>query len=420
MAEQGFGKTTNGKVALILEGGSFRCQFTAGVLDVLMENGVTFGACYGVSAGTLCGLSFKSHQIGRPNRVNLAFCNDSRYMGSRAVATSGSLVGYDFILYDVQDRIDPFDTSTYLANPMPLFATVSDIVFGTADYLEVKDPILDIDAVRASTSMPLVTPPVEIDGHLYLDGGPTQGHVSSTVVAADPLARDGIAILREGVIREPVIRKALVELDGKPFRYFASKRGEWAKETAYVYPDLAVDALASATPLSSSVDQSTVSLLDLLLGLHGGMLGETCILTILVGLAFLLFTRTISFAIPGSIVGTVFVLTLIASGDLHTAVAEILSGGLMFGAVFMATDYVTSPFTTRGKLIYGIVIGLLTFLIRNFGSMNEGMSYAILMGNLLTPWFNEWGHQIPLGRVKPKKKAENKAAAASAGKGGAA
>ena len=71
-------------------------------------------------------------------------------------------------------------------------------------------------------------------------------------------------------------------------------------------------------------------------------------------------------------------------------------------------------------LIYGIVIGLLTFLIRNFGSMNEGMSYAILMGNLLTPWFNEWGHQIPLGRVKPKKKAENQAAAASAGKGGAA
>ena len=196
--------------------------------------------------------------------------------------------------------------------------------------------------------------------------------------------------------------------------------GFTSRMTAYVYPDLAVDALASATPLSSSVDQSTVSLLDLLLGLHGGMLGETCILTILVGLAFLLFTRTISFAIPGSIVGTVFVLTLIATGDLHTAVAEILSGGLMFGAVFMATDYVTSPFTTRGKLIYGIVIGLLTFLIRNFGSMNEGMSYAILMGNLLTPWFNEWGHQIPLGRVKPKKKAENKAAAASAGKGGAA
>lgn len=196
--------------------------------------------------------------------------------------------------------------------------------------------------------------------------------------------------------------------------------GFTSRMTAYVYPDLAVDALASATPLSSSVDQTTVSLMDLFLGLHGGMLGETCIAMILVGLAFLLFTRTISFAIPGSIVGTVFVLTLLTTGDLHVALAEIMSGGLMFGAVFMATDYVTSPFTTRGKLIYGVVIGLLTFLIRNFGSMNEGMGYAILMGNLLTPWFNAWGHQIPLGRAKRKKKADKKAAAASAGKGGAA
>lgn len=177
---------TTGKTALVLEGGSFRCQFTAGVLDVLMENGITFDACYGVSAGTLCGLSFKSHQIGRANRVNLAFCNDSRYMGSRAVAQSGSLVGYDFMLYDVQDRIDPFDTQAYLANPMPLFATVSDIVFGTPAYLEVKDPILDIDAVRASTSMPLVTPPVEIQGHFYLDGG-----ITDSVPVERALEHDG-------------------------------------------------------------------------------------------------------------------------------------------------------------------------------------------------------------------------------------
>lgn len=182
MAGQGKG----GRVALVLEGGSFRCQFTAGVLDVLMEQGVAFDACYGVSAGTLCGLSLKSRQIGRANRVNLAFCNDSRYMGTRAVAASGSLVGYDFILYDVQDRIDPFDTAAYLADPMPLIATVSDIVFGTPDYLEVKDPILDIDAVRASTSMPLVTPPVEIGGRRYLDGG-----VTDSVPVERALEHDG-------------------------------------------------------------------------------------------------------------------------------------------------------------------------------------------------------------------------------------
>ena len=189
-----------------------------------------------------------------------------------------------------------------------------------------------------------------------------------------------------------------------------------ARMTAYVYPDMAVDALASATPLADSVDKTTVSLLDLFLGLHGGMMGETCILAILLGLVYLLATGTIGFAIPGSIVGTVFVLSWIATGSLHAAVAEIMAGGLLFGAVFMATDYVTSPFTTKGKLIYGIFIGLVTFAIRYFGSMNEGMSFAILLGNLMVPWFNAWSHQIPLGYKKPKK--QKKAAKAAAKEGG--
>ncbi len=160
-----------GKTAIVLEGGSFRGQFTAGVLDVLLENDITIDACFGVSAGTLNGMNFKAKQIGRSNRVNLAFCNDPRYVGTSAVASSGSLVGYDFLFNDVQDRIDPFDNETFVANPMELYSTVTDIVFGTADYLPVKNTLLDLDAIRASTSLPLVTPVVELDGHLYLDGG---------------------------------------------------------------------------------------------------------------------------------------------------------------------------------------------------------------------------------------------------------
>ena len=192
--------------------------------------------------------------------------------------------------------------------------------------------------------------------------------------------------------------------------------GFTARMTAYVYPDMAVDALAEATPLADTVDKASVSLMDLFLGLHGGMMGETCILAILLGLAYLLATGTIGFAIPGSIVGTVFVLSWLATGSLHAAVAEIMAGGLMFGAVFMATDYVTSPFTTKGKLMYGIFIGLVTFAIRYFGSMNEGMSFAILLGNLMVPWFNAWGHQIPLGFKKAKK--QKKAAKEAAKEGG--
>ena len=160
-----------GKVALVLEGGSYRCQFTAGVLDVLLEHNVGFDACFGVSAGALGGMNYKSRQIGRCNRVNLAYCNDSRYMGGKALAQTGSIVGYDFMLNDVQDRIDPFDNEAFDQNPMKLYAVATDIVFGTAAYLPVENAVLDIDAVRASTSLPLVTTPVEIDGNLYLDGG---------------------------------------------------------------------------------------------------------------------------------------------------------------------------------------------------------------------------------------------------------
>lgn len=105
-----------GKVALVLEGGSFRGQFTAGVLDVLMEAGVEIPAVYGVSAGALNGVNYKSHQIGRTNRVNLTFCNDSRYMGAASFASTGSIVGYDFIFNDVQDRLDPFDNETFDAS----------------------------------------------------------------------------------------------------------------------------------------------------------------------------------------------------------------------------------------------------------------------------------------------------------------
>ena len=178
--------------------------------------------------------------------------------------------------------------------------------------------------------------------------------------------------------------------------------GFTSRMTAYVYPDMAVDALASATPLAVA-DKTTLPLLDVFLGFRGGMMGEVCVLAILLGFAYLVATRTIQATIPVTIVATVFVLTALNTGSAYTALIECMSGGLLFGAVFMATDYVTSPFTIKGKLFYGVFIGLITFLIRHFGSMNEGMSYAILLGNLMTPWFNAWGHQTPLGYKKPKK-----------------
>lgn len=183
-----------------------------------------------------------------------------------------------------------------------------------------------------------------------------------------------------------------------------------SRMTAYVYPDMSVDALASATPLALGSELRNVDLLHMFLGFHGGMLGEVSVLAILAGFAILLASGTIHATIPVSIVGTMYVLSALYTGDPYLALLQCMSGGLLFGAVFMATDYVTCPFTTKGKLFYGIFIGLVTFLIRNFASMNEGMSFAILLGNLMVPWFNAWGHQIPLGYKKPKKVKEGGAA----------
>ena len=183
------------------------------------------------------------------------------------------------------------------------------------------------------------------------------------------------------------------------FVSFASEMNLW------VFPDAAVDQLSKATPLAVA-DPAKLSLLDLFMGIHGGVLGETCALAILLGLVYLVATKTISAAIPATYVGSMFVFYLIATGSVHEALVAVLSGGLLFGAVFMATDYVTSPFTLKGKLIYGLALGAVTFAIRYWGSYTEGVSFALLFMNLWVPFINDWTRQTPYGYVKPAKPAK--------------
>ena len=167
-----------------------------------------------------------------------------------------------------------------------------------------------------------------------------------------------------------------------------------------------LDAETGATPLAlmkqaikscdaSVLDQLPTSL-DLFLGNHpdgAGAMGEICALALLLGLAFMLWRKILTWHIPVSIIATVFVF----SGLMHMTspvyadpVSVILSGGLMLGAIFMATDYVTSPMTPKGQLIYGVCIGLLTVIIRNWGAYPEGMSFAILIMNAFTPLINNY------------------------------
>ena len=149
-----------------------------------------------------------------------------------------------------------------------------------------------------------------------------------------------------------------------------------------------VDTVSSATPLAS---ETPTSLTDLLLGLHGGAIGETCAVALLLGGIYLLCRRVITWHIPVAFIGTVFVASFFMEGmDLTAALAAILSGGLLIGAIFMATDYVTSPATPWGKIIFGLGAGLITFLIRYFGVYPEGVSFAILFMNIITPYISSW------------------------------
>lgn len=155
-----------------------------------------------------------------------------------------------------------------------------------------------------------------------------------------------------------------------------------------------VDTASSATPLSGGA----ASLNDLLWGLSGGALGETCAVALLLGFVYLLVRRIISWHIPVAFIGSVYLFSFFMEGmDPMAALSAILSGGLLLGAVFMATDYTTSPTTPWGKIIFGLGAGLLTFLIRYFGTYPEGVSFAILFMNILTPYINSWTRRKVFG-----------------------
>ena len=145
------------------------------------------------------------------------------------------------------------------------------------------------------------------------------------------------------------------------------------------------------------------------MGVHGGVLGETCALAIVLGLIYLVATKTISAAIPASYIGSMFIFYLISTRSLHGALVGVLSGGLLFGAVYMATDYVTSPFTLKGKLVYGVALGIVTFAIREWGSYAEGVFFALLFMNLWVPYINDLTRQTPYGYIKPAKPAKEAA-----------
>lgn len=166
-------------------------------------------------------------------------------------------------------------------------------------------------------------------------------------------------------------------------------------------PSFPVDSIATATPLVDLADGKSVDLLDLFLGNIGGAIGETCKLALLIGGIYLILRRVIYWHLPVTYIGTVFVLSLIIKDfSLVEALSQVLSGGLIIGAFFMATDYVTSPATPKGKVIFGVGAGIITVIIRFWGVYPEGVSFAILLMNILNPYINVWSRRKLFGRAK--------------------
>lgn len=177
-----------------------------------------------------------------------------------------------------------------------------------------------------------------------------------------------------------------------------------------------VDAVSTATPLSilknfdGTVSEELPSLLNMFLGVRGGCLGEVSAVAILMGGIYLLARRVIKPTIPLCFVGTVAVIMLIAGkGNFEFMLYEILSGGLLLGAFFMATDYATSPINGKGRILFGIGCGIITSVIRLFANLPEGVSYAIILMNILVPHIENITRPKPFGTVKEKKNKEEAA-----------
>lgn len=153
------------------------------------------------------------------------------------------------------------------------------------------------------------------------------------------------------------------------------------------YP-ITVDTVSGATPLAQLKEGlAAPSLMDMFLGIKGGAIGETCTIALIIGGIYLIVRRVISWHIPVSLIATVFIFSLILEDfSLYTALSWTMSGGLFIGAIFMATDYVTSPSTSLGKIIFGVGTGFITVVIRFYGTYPEGVSFGILLMNIVNPY----------------------------------
>ena len=212
------------KTALIMEGGAMRGMFTCGVMDVLMENSITFDGAAGISAGAVFGCNFKSGQIGRPIRYNKKYCRDPRYCSVRSLFRTGDLYGADFCYRELPDVLDPFDRDAFAGNLMAFYTGATDVETGECVFHLCTDGGgTDMLWFRASASMPIVSRPVRIGDRCYLDGGiadavpyaymQEQGYDRNVIILTQPKGyrkkQETASVMKLLLRRFPKIREAM-------------------------------------------------------------------------------------------------------------------------------------------------------------------------------------------------------------------
>jgi len=208
------------KTGLVLEGGGVRGIYTAGVLDVFMEHGITFDGVIGVSAGAIHGCSYLSGQKGRSIRYYKKYCNDPRFMSFKSWLKTGDIVGADFCYRELPDVLDPYDHEAFHKCNTPFYVTCSNVETGQAEYIQVTDMKKQIDALRASASLPYFSRIVKIGDKKYLDGGCTD---SIPIEAFQQLGyeKNVVVLTRDAAYRKEPELPALPKLFYRRYKAFA-------------------------------------------------------------------------------------------------------------------------------------------------------------------------------------------------------
>lgn len=269
--------------ALVLEGGAFRSQFTTGVLDVFMEQGIlapSFSTIYGVSAGALSSLSYISGQIGRTNRINLAYRDNSDFIGFLSLFKHGSLVNSEMLIKEINEEVDPFDFDAFHTSPTQLIAGLTDVQTGLPAYFGVHALPNDYNILIATSSLPLVSKKVEIEGRQYLDGG-TADAVPVERALADGHSKAVVVLTQERSYRKGPYKQGAIAarrykdypdyieaLNSRPHRYNAQRETIFELERS---GDILVIAPEHAVDLAT-VERNGVRLLELYI--HGRQVAQ--------------------------------------------------------------------------------------------------------------------------------------------------